>query len=159
MESVAKALREAKIAQLKHKIRAAKKRYALANKLNALPRIRTVNINANYINPITLDKIPSGIVVYRVTDPSTKRVDFYTKTEFWKLVHKHMPALKNNYNMMMTHPRYKIFNNPITRNPVRPKNVERVVTRPKKKTPSPKTAAKTIQKAVRKHLSKKTRSK
>lgn len=155
MEAVIKSIQAAKVAQLKHKIRALKKRYAVANRLNALPRIKTVNVNANYLNPITLNKIPSGIVVYKVTDPSTKRVDFYTKNEFWKLVHSHTPSLKNNYNMMMTHPRYKLFNNPVTRNPVRPKNVTRVLAKTKKKTPSPNTAAKKIQSAVRKHLSKK----
>lgn len=143
----------AKVAQLKHKIRALKKRHALANRLNSLPKIKTVNINANYINPITLNKVPEGIVVYRVTDPSTKRVDFYTKSEFWKLVHRHMPAVKNNYNLMMTQPSYKLFNNPITRNPVKTRNINRVVTKPKRKTPSPNTAAKKIQSAVRKHLS------
>jgi len=150
MEAAQKALHAAKVAHLKHKIRALKKRYALANRLNALPKIKTVNINSNYINPITLGKIPEGIVVYRVTDPSTKRVDFYTKNEFWRLVHRHMPAVKNNYNLMMTHPSYKLFNNPITRNPVKPRNVNRVVTKSKRKTPSPNTAAKKIQNAVRK---------
>lgn len=155
MEAAQKALHAAKIAHLKHKIRGLKKRYALANRLSALPRITTVSVNANYINPVTLNKIPSGIVVYKVTDPSTKRVDFYTKNEFWKLVHTHMPQLKNNYNMMMTHPRYKLFNNPVTRNPVRPKNVTRVLAKTKAKTPSPNTAARKIQSAVRKHLSKK----
>lgn len=155
METALKALQAARVAQLKHKIRTMKKRYALANRLKALPRITTVNVNANYINPITLNKIPSGIVVYKVTDPSTKRVDFYTKNEFWKLVHTHAPNLKDNYNMMMTHPRYKLFNNPVTRNPVRPKNVTRVLAKTKKKTPSPNTAAKKIQSAVRKVLSKK----
>ena len=154
MEAAVKALQAARVAQLKHKIRTMKKRYAVANRLNALPRINTVNVNANYLNPITLNKVPSGIVVYKVTDPSTKRVDFYTKNEFWKLVHGHMPQLKDNYNMMMTHPRHKLFNNPVTRNPVRPKNVTRVLSKTKK-TPSPNTAAKKIQSAVRKMISKK----
>lgn len=158
METALKALQAARVAQLKHKIRTMKKRYALANRLKALPRITTVNVNANYINPITLNKIPSGIVVYKVTDPLTKRVDFYTKNEFWKLVHTHAPNLKDNYNMMMTHPRYKIFNNPVTRNPIRPKNVTRVLAKTKKKTPSPNAAAKKIQNAARKVLSKKRAS-
>ena len=154
LKKVAAAAHAAKVAQLKHKIRALKKRYALANRLNSLPKIKTVNINANYINPITLNKVPEGIVVYRVTDPSTKREDFYTKSEFWKLVHRHMPAVKNNYNLMMTQPSYKLFNNPMTRNPVKTRNINRVVTKPKRNAPSPNTAARKIQSAVRKRASK-----
>ena len=45
--------------------------------------------------------------------------------------------------------------NPVTRNPIYPRNVRRVAVVAKKKTPSPNTAAKKIQSAVRKVLSKK----
>jgi hypothetical protein len=45
--------------------------------------------------------------------------------------------------------------NPVTRNPIYPRNVRRVTVAPKKKTPSRSVAAKKIQGAVRKHLSKK----
>jgi hypothetical protein len=48
--------------------------------------------------------------------------------------------------------------NPMTRNPIYPRNVRRVTVVPKKKTPTKSAAAKQIQTAVRKHLSKKKRA-
>jgi hypothetical protein len=48
--------------------------------------------------------------------------------------------------------------NPVTRGPIYPRNVRRVTVAAKKKTPSPNAAAKKIQSAVRKRISKKSKS-
>ena len=49
--------------------------------------------------------------------------------------------------------------NPVTRGPIYPRNVRRVAVKAKAKSPTRSAAAKKIQSAVRKHLSKKARSK
>lgn len=147
------------IAQLKHRVRMAKARYAKINKLKALPRIVTIKVNANYLNPVTLNKVPYGPTVYEVRNHKSGRVDYYDKLTFWKLMNK---SVKNNYNLLLMNPKAPIpgVRNPTTRGAIYPRNVRRVIAKPKRKTPSPNTAARKIQSAVRKHLSKKrTRSK
>jgi hypothetical protein len=61
---------------------------------------------------------------------------------------------------MMMNPKAPIpgARNPMTRGAIYPRNIRRVTVAAKKKTPSPKTAAKKIQSAVRKHLSKKRKT-
>ena len=86
--------------ELKQKIRARKARYAAQNRLKALPRIKYVRINANYVNPVTLNKVPAGPTVYQVKDPRTGRMDYFDKVTFWKLLRQHAPNIKNNYNLM-----------------------------------------------------------
>lgn len=141
------------IADLKHKIREEKLRYAKINKLKALPRINTVYVNANYVNPVTLSKVPKGLTVYEVKDPRTGRVDYYDKSTFWSLVRRKTSTVKNNFNLL-TKRKNVVFSNPVTRSNIQAKNVKRVQVKYRH---SPKTAAKTIQKAVRKHLSKKAK--
>ena len=87
------------VADLKHKIREEKLRYIKINKLKALPRINTVYVNANYINPVTLSKVPTGLTVYEVKDPRTGRVDYYDKATFWNLVRRKSKTVKNNFNL------------------------------------------------------------
>jgi hypothetical protein len=135
--------------------RKARKRAQNISKVTALPTIPRVVLNANYVNPITLNFPRSSMVVYEVKNRVTGRKDYYDVQTFWKL----MGMIRNNYKLLMMDPKKPIARNPVTRNPVYPRNVRRVTVAAKKKTPSPKTAAKTIRKAVRKHLSKKTRSK
>ena len=129
--------------ELKRKIRTAKKRYATINRLRALPVIRNVYIRNDYINPVSLNKVPSGPTVYHVKDSRTGRVDYYDKETFWKLMPKN---IKNNYGLLMADPRRPLFKNPLTRTNVKARNVQRVRVKP---------AARKIQSAVRKHLSKK----
>jgi len=145
------------IAHLKHKVRQAKIRYMKINRLKALPRVVTVKLNTNYVNPITLNKVPYGPTIYEVRNHMTGRTNYYDKLTFWKLMPR---VMKNNYNLLLLNPKEPIpgVRNPMTRNPVYPRNVRRVTATPKKKTPSPNTAAKKIQSAVRKHLSKKRKS-
>lgn len=147
------AFRRAIIADLKRKVRAAKLRYSKINRLKALPKIKTVRIDANYVNPITLNSVPSGPTVYEVKNSVTGRVDYYDKKTFWKL----MPVkVKNNYNLLTSDPKTALFKNPVTRGNVKPRNVARVHI---KKALSKSVAAKKIQNAVRKHLKKKKSNK
>ena len=132
--------------ELKRKIRTAKKRYQTINRLTALPVIRTVYIRNDYINPVTLNKVPAGPTVYHVKDSRTGRIDYYDKATFWRLVPKN---IKNNYGLLMADPRRPLFKNPLTRTNVKPRNVMRVHV---------KTAALKIQGAVRKHLSRKKKA-
>lgn len=131
---------------LKRKIRTAKKRYATINRLKALPVIRNVYIRNNYVNPVTLNKVPSGPTVYHVKDSRTGRVDYYDKATFWRLMPKN---IKNNYNLLMADPKRPLFKNPLTRTNVKTRNVTRVRVKP---------AATKIVKAIKKHISKKKKA-
>jgi|APGre2960657444_1045066.scaffolds.fasta_scaffold18831_2 hypothetical protein len=137
------------IADLKHKYRSVKKRYATINKLKALPRIQNVFVRNNYVNPVTLNAIPYGPTVYHVKDPRTGRVDYYDKATFWRLMHQGAPNIKNNYNLLMADPKRGLFKNPVTRSNIKTRNIIRVRVKP---------AAKKIQSAVRKHLAKKPKT-
>jgi len=142
-EETAASVRKLVIDGLKRKIRTAKKRYATINRLKALPVIRNVYIRNNYVNPVTLNKIPSGPTVYHVKDSRTGRVDYYDKATFWKLMPKN---IKNNYNLLMADPKRPLFKNPLTRTNVKTRNVQRVRVKP---------AGAKIVKAIKKHISKK----
>jgi len=139
-------VRKLMIDDLKRKIRTAKKRYANINRLKALPVIRNVYIRNNYVNPVTLNKIPSGPTVYHVKDSRTGRVDYYDKATFWKLMPKN---IKNNYNLLMTDPQRPLFKNPLTRTNVKTRNVQRVRVKP---------AGAKIARAIKKHISKKKKA-
>ena len=153
--SVAAMARHRAIMKLK-KNRANKKASVARSRVAAMPRIPRVILEANYVNPITLD-FPKGLVVYEIKNRTTGRTNYYNKATFRKLI----TAFKNDYNLLMMNPKMPIpgARNPVTRGAIYPRNVRRVTVAAKKKTPSPKTAAKKIQSAVRKHLSKKSRSK
>jgi len=133
----------------KRKVRAVKKWVETVKRTQALPVPLTMYIANNYTNPVTLRAPPYGVAIYMITDPQTGRKNFYNKATIHKL------AKLNNYGILMANRKKPIFKNPMTRSNVYPKNVRRVIVKPKKKTPSPKAAAKKIQAAVRKHLSKK----
>jgi len=135
----------------KAKERAAKRVSRRVVETRALPKIPRVILNMNYVNPITLG-FPRGAVIYEITNKFTGRRNYYDKPTFVKLIKQ----FNSDYNLMMMNPKVPIpgARNPITRNPIYPRNVRRVTVAPKKKTPSPKTAAKKIQSAVRKHLNK-----
>lgn len=152
--------RAAKIAELKKQIadfakkkeRAAKKYNTLLNKLKSLPGVKNVKVNANYVNPVTLETPPRGVVVYHVKDPKTGRVDLYDKITFWRLMHKYSPNIKNNYNLLMAAPSRVLFPNPATRTGTTTRNIQRVRARPKPKTPSRSAAAAKIASALRKKV-------
>jgi len=135
----------------KARARNAKYRENLKSRVKALPKIPRVILEANYINPITLD-FPKGVVVYEIKNRMTGRTNYYNKSTFHKLI----TAFKNDYNLLMMNPKVPIpgARNPVTRGPVYPRNVRRVTVAVKKKTPSPNKAVKKFQSAVRKHLTK-----
>jgi hypothetical protein len=140
----------------KKKARKAKKLSVKRAHVANLPKVPRVILNSNYVNPITLE-FPSGsVIVYEIKNRTTGRTNYYDKKTFWSL----MSMLKNNYNLLMMNTKVPIpgARNPVTRGPIYPRNVRRVTVAAKKKTPSPNTAAKKIQSAVRKHLSKKRKS-
>ena len=141
-----------RIAELKHQIRARAKIYQVQNRLKALPRIKYVRINTNYINPVTLNKVPAGPTVYQVKDPRTGRIDYFDKATFWRLLRQHAPNIKNNYNLMMALPRRALFPNPTTRSGITTRNIQRVIARPKLNTPTRSATARKIQAAYRKKV-------
>jgi len=122
-------------------------------KVGAMPRIPRVILANNYINPITLN-FPKGVVIYELRNRTTGRTNYYDKATLRRLI----LTFKGDYDLLMRNPKVPLpgVRNPITRGAVYPRNIRRVTVVPKKKTPSPKTAAKKIQSAVRKHLGKKT---
>ena len=134
------------------KNRANRKASVARSRVTAMPRIPRVILEANYVNPITLD-FPKGLVVYEIKNRTTGRTNYYNKATFRKLI----TAFKNDYNLLMMNPKAPIpgARNPVTRGAIYPRNVRRVTVAAKKKTPSRSVAAKKIQSAVRKHLSKK----
>ena len=136
----------------KRRERSEKKYATIMNKLKSLPSVKNVKVNANYVNPVTLEAPPRGVVVYHVKDPKTGRVDLFDKITFWKLLRSHAPNIKNNYNLLMAMPRRVLFPNPSTRTGITTRNIQRVRARPKPKTPSRSAAAAKIASALRKKV-------
>lgn len=124
------------------------------SKVGAMPKIPRVILNANYVNPITLE-FPRGVVIYELRNRTTGRTNYYDKATFRKLI----LTFKGDYDLLMRNPKVPLpgVRNPVTRGPIYPRNIRRVTVAPKKKTPSPKTAARKIQSAYRKHAAKKKR--
>jgi hypothetical protein len=120
----------------------------LKNRLAAMPKIRLITINSNYTNPVTLGPPPAGVVVYKIKDPVTGRTDYYNKQTFWRLV---KGAVKNNSQLLIDRKK-NLFPNPVTRQIIQAKNVERVVVRAKPKTPTRSAAAAKIASALRKRV-------
>jgi hypothetical protein len=140
---------------LKRKMRNSRADSIRRSRIAALPAIPRIILNMNYVNPVTLE-FPKGVVVYQLKNRFTGRTNYYNKDTLRKLIN----AFKNDYNLMMMNPKAPIpgARNPMTRGAIYPRNIRRVTVAAKKKTPSPKTAAKKIQSAVRKHLSKKRKT-
>jgi len=136
----------------KAKIRSSKYMAMKRNQVKALPAIPKVILNANYVNPITLE-FPKGTVIYEIKNRTTGRKNYYDKATFKKLITR----FKNDYNLLMMNPKSPIpgAKNPVTRGNIYPRNVRRVTVKPKAKSPSKSAAASKIQSAVRKHLKKK----
>jgi hypothetical protein len=154
MPPTAAALARHKAIMKLKKNRANKKASVVRSRVAALPKMPRVILAENYVNPITLE-FPKGTLIYEIKNRFTGRTNYYNKETFRKLI----KAFTNDYNLLMMNPKVPIpgARNPVTRGPIYPRNVRRVTVAPKKKTPSPKTAARKIQSAVRTHLSKKRR--
>jgi len=132
-----------------------KKASVVRSRVAAMPRVPRVILEANYVNPITLN-FPKGVVVYEIRNRVTGRTNYYNKETFRKLI----TAFKNDYNLLMMNPKVPIpgARNPVTRGLIYPRNVRRVTVKPKAKSPSKSVAASRIQSAVRKHLAKKPKT-
>jgi hypothetical protein len=140
----------------KRQARAIKALSVLKNEIGALPKVPKVILDSNYVNPITLE-FPKGVVIYEIKNRFTGRKNYYTKATFKKLITR----FKSDYNLMLMNPKSPIpsARNPVTRNPIYPRNVRRVTVKAKPKTPSKSAAARKIQSAVRAHLKKKKAAK
>jgi hypothetical protein len=132
--------------EAKRKHRAIKALWDLQNKIGALPKVQSIYLNNNYVNPVTLNFPPKKVIVYKVQNKNTKRINYYDSKTFWKLV----GHSKNNYKLLTFDPKKTIMTNPVTRNPFRARNITRVRVKGTKNN-----AARKIQSAVRKHLKKK----
>ena len=141
-----------KIKITKKKNRKAKAASVKRNKVRALPAIPKLILDANYVNPVTLE-FPRGTVVYEIQNKTTGRKNYYNKATFRKLITR----FKNDYTLLMANPKSPIpgARNPVTRGAIYPRNVRRVTVKTKKKSPTRSVAARKIQSAVRKHLKKK----
>ena len=104
--------------------RKAKKARVLKGQKKALPKIRAVSIPKNYINPLTHSPMKEAIF-YMLTNKGTRRKNYFTRAEIGKLVGRSL----TNYQLLMLDPKKQMFRNPITRNPVYARNLQRV--RPK----------------------------
>lgn len=113
---------ETQLAGRKSKMTVRKSRAAKmhTSRSRALPRLQMVHLNANYINPVTLNALAIGSKAYQVKNRVTGRTNYYNRATVWKL----LPAsIKNNYNLLMAFPKNALFRNPITRGPVYPRNI------------------------------------
>ena len=108
------------------------------------------------MNPITLE-FPKGVVIYEIKNRFTGRKNYYNKATFAAIINR----FTNDYNLMLMNPKSPIpgARNPVTRNPIYPRNVRRVTVKAKAKTPTKSAAARKIQSAVRAHLKKKKAAK
>jgi len=129
------------------------KAYSMARQeIAALPKVPRIFLEPNYVNPITLNFPKGSFIMYEITNRRTGRKDYFDKDTFWKLAQR----APNNYGLLIADPKKPLgFKNPTTRSNVYPRNVRRVTVAAKPKTPTRSAAARKIQSAVRKHLSKK----
>lgn len=150
LNAAAIAKRRAMIA--KRKQRKAKADSVKRSRVAALPRIPKVILDLNYVNPITLE-FPKGVVIYEIKNRFTGRKNYYNKATFAALIAR----FKNDYNLMLMNPKEPIpgARNPVTRNPIYPRNVRRVTVKATNKS----VAARKIQSVVRAHLKKKKSAK
>ena len=97
----------------------------------------------NYVTPILLVNNPKHIM-WRVTDPRTGRLNWFTPEEVRGMVNRRYPnrgnwlnaANKNNYGIFMAGPNKNLFIHPLTRSKIKRKNVQLVRPRPKANTGS-----------------------
>jgi hypothetical protein len=126
------------------------------SKVAAMPKIPRVILNANYVNPVTLE-FPKGVVIYELKNKTTGRVNYYDKNTFRKII----KTFNGDYNLLMRNPKVPLLGarNPVTRGPIYPRNIRQVTVATKKKTPTMTSAVRKIKSAVRKHVAKKRASK
>jgi hypothetical protein len=150
------AIAKGKIIKQKRANRKLKSNANKRSKVEALPKVPKVILDANYVNPVTLE-FPKGVVIYEIKNKTTGRKNYYDKNTFKKII----TQFKNDYNLLMANPKSPIkgARNPVTRGAIYPRNVRRVTVKAKAKTPTKSAAARKIQSAVRAHLKKKKSAK
>lgn len=113
--------RKAKVVANKRKSRALKRSRKSRSQSRAVPKPAAVNINANYVNPVTLSP-PKGQVIYMVRNRQTGRKNYYNRNTLVKLLGRAM----SDYQLLMANAKTPLFANPFTRGPVYPRNIQRV---------------------------------
>ena len=131
----------------KHFARKMKRQSEARAKVRALPAVPRIMLSPSYVNPVTLESVKGGLVVYEITDRRTGRKDYFDKATFWKLV-KRIP---NNYWLLTADPKKPLpgLRNPLTRSNVYARNVQRVTVATK---PTRSAAARKIQSVYRKKV-------
>lgn len=92
------------------------------NKSRALGRVGRASPPANYVNPVTLNAVPRGVVIYKLVNRGTGRVNYYPVNVISRLA-----GGKNNYAILIADPKKPLFRNPTTRGNVFPRNLTRVM--------------------------------
>jgi hypothetical protein len=126
------------------KMRELWKRQTAVNLSRLLRNIKpNTNIPNKYRTSILFVKNPKHIM-WRVTDPRTGRLNWFTPEEVRGMVNRHYPnrgnwlnaANKNNYGIFMAGPNKNLFNHPLTKSRIKRRNVQLVRPRPKANTGS-----------------------
>jgi hypothetical protein len=91
------------------------------SRVAALPKVRSVKVPSNYINPLTRSPMKEAIF-YMLTNRGTGRKNYFTLAEIGKLVGRSL----TNYQLLMFDPKKQMFRSPVTRNPVYARNLQRV---------------------------------
>jgi hypothetical protein len=126
------------------KMRELWKRQTAVNLSRLLRNIKpNTNIPNKYRTSILFAKNPKHIM-WRVTDPRTGRLNWFTPEEVRGMVNRHYPnrgnwlnaANKNNYGIFMAGPNKNLFNHPLTKSRIKRRNVQLVRPRPKANTGS-----------------------
>lgn len=131
-------------ATVTEKMRELWKRQTAVNLHRLLGRIKpNTNIPNNYETPILFVENPKHIM-WRVTDPRTGRLNWFTPKEVRGMVNMRYPIRgnwlnatnKNNYGIFMAGPNKNLFIHPLTREKIKRRNVQLVRPRPKANTGS-----------------------
>ena len=96
------------IREKKRKYRAIKALWEAQEKLKALPKVKSIYIKNNYVNPVTLSFPPKGVIVYEVKNHATGRTNYYNSNTFWKLT----GHAKNNYKLLILIPKIEYIQEP-----------------------------------------------
>jgi len=155
-ERMARINKQMNAQNVKRKERSPKAKKIAQTKALALGKVPNVSVSKNYVNPVTLNPPPRRVIVFKVTDRTTGRVNYYNRETLFRLLES---FIKTNYNLLMADPKKPLFRNPMTRGNVKARNIQRVRITRSTKAPTKSVAAKKIQSAVRKYLIKKRAAK
>jgi hypothetical protein len=95
-------------------------RQTTVNLYQLLGGIKSENIPENYESPITLSR-PNTNLVYHVVNARTGRNNWFSPSDV-----RRMARLQNNYELFMKNKNFILFSHPMTRTPVKRKNISLV---------------------------------